>query len=74
MPLDTQLLDILVCPEDHGPLHVSETALYNPRLRRRYSISDGIPIMLIDEATEVTDDAEHTTLSTGVLTGGESAD
>ncbi len=60
MALDPQLLDILACPEDKGPLlyFESESALYNPRLRRRYAIRDDIPIMLIDEA-EAVDDAEH---------------
>ncbi len=32
--------------------------LYNPRLKRRYDIRDGIPVMLIAESTTV-DDAEH---------------
>jgi uncharacterized protein YbaR (Trm112 family) len=60
MPLDPQLLEILACPEDKGPLHYfeDEDALYNPRLRRRYEVKDGIPVMLIDEA-ETVDDAEH---------------
>jgi len=58
--LDPQLLAILACPEDKGPLlyFVDEDSLYNPRLHRRYSIRDDIPIMLIDEAETVTD-AEH---------------
>ena len=60
MPLDKILLDILACPEDKGPLYYfeAEESLYNPRLRRRYLIRDGIPIMLVDEAEAVTD-AEH---------------
>ena len=60
MSLDPQLLEILACPEDKGPLlyFADEQALYNPRLKRRYDVRDGIPIMLIDEATTV-DDAEH---------------
>jgi uncharacterized protein len=60
MALDSQLLDILACPEDKGPLlyFESEDSLYNPRLKRRYAIKDDIPIMLIDEA-ETVDDAEH---------------
>ena len=60
MTLDPQLLEILACPEDKGPLLYleSEDALYNPRLKRRYRIQDDIPIMLIDEATAVDDD-EH---------------
>ncbi|WCO68519.1 Trm112 family protein [Iamia majanohamensis] len=60
MALDSQLLDILACPEDKGPLlyFEDEACLYNPRLKRRYRIEDDIPVMLVDEATEV-DDAEH---------------
>ena len=55
MALDPQLLDILACPEDKGPLYYleDEDALYNPRLKRRYDIRDDIPIMLIDEASTV---------------------
>ena len=60
MALDAQLLEILACPEDKGPLlyFEDESSLYNPRLHRRYAIREGIPIMLIDEAESV-DDAEH---------------
>ena len=60
MALDPQLLEILACPDDKGPLlyFQDEDALYNPRLKRRYSIRDDIPIMLIDEAETVADD-EH---------------
>ena len=60
MALDPQLLDILACPQDKGPLlyFADEDALYNPRLHRRYRVREGIPIMLIDEA-ETVDDAEH---------------
>ena len=52
MALDPMLLEILACPEDKGPLlyFADEDALYNPRLRRRYPVRDGIPVMLIDEA------------------------
>ncbi len=60
MALDTQLLEILACPDDKGPLlyFEDEQCLYNPRLKRRYAIRDDIPVMLVDEATQV-DDAEH---------------
>ncbi len=60
MPLDQILLDILACPEDKGPLYYfeAEESLYNPRLRRRYLIRNGIPIMLVDEADAVAD-PEH---------------
>jgi uncharacterized protein len=58
--LDEKLLEILVCPQDRGPLLlVADEFLYNPRLRRAYRIEGGIPVLLIDEAVEVSDDAEH---------------
>jgi uncharacterized protein YbaR (Trm112 family) len=58
--LDPQLLEILVCPIDKGPLiyFADEESLYNPRLRRRYSIKQNIPVMLVDES-EVVDEKEH---------------
>lgn len=58
--LDPRLLEILACPEDKGPLlyFPDESALYNPRLRRRYPIRDGIPVMLVTEAVTLDDD-EH---------------
>jgi uncharacterized protein YbaR (Trm112 family) len=58
MALDPQLLEILACPEDKGPLlyFADEDALYNPRLKRRYAIQDDIPVMLVDEAETVSDD------------------
>jgi uncharacterized protein YbaR (Trm112 family) len=64
MALDPRLLEILACPKDKGPLlyFEGEDALYNPRLRLRYRITDGIPVMLIDEA-EAVDDAEHERLT-----------
>ena len=53
MTLDPLLIDVLACPEDKGPLlyFADEDRLYNPRLHRSYEVRDGIPVMLIDEAT-----------------------
>ncbi len=60
---DARLLEFLACPEDKGPLYYfeGEDSLYNPRLRRRYLIKDGIPVMLIDEAESVSEE-EHARL------------
>ncbi|WP_367323391.1 Trm112 family protein [Streptomyces sp. HUAS ZL42] len=63
---DDPLLRILACPLDKGPLHlllpdekvVSQEALYNPRLRRRYPIADGIPQLLPSSGEQVSED-EH---------------
>lgn len=64
MALDPLLVEILVCPEDKGPLWYleDEAVLYNPRLRRAYPIRDGIPVLLVGEARGV-DDAEHDRLA-----------
>ena len=63
MTLDPRLLAVLACPEDKGPLYyLGDDAvtggLYNPRLHRLYPVREGIPVMLVDEATAV-GDAEH---------------
>lgn len=60
MTLSADLLSILACPDDKGPLYYieSESVLYNPRLTRAYAVRDGIPVMLIDEASTV-DAAEN---------------
>jgi uncharacterized protein len=57
--LDERLRAILVCPEDRGPLLLSGDVLYNPRLRRAYRIEAGVPVLLVDEAVTIDDDAEH---------------
>lgn len=53
MSLPPQLLAILVCPRCKGPLEYREHAgeLSCPACALRYPVRDGIPIMLIDEAT-----------------------
>ncbi|MCB0981777.1 MAG: Trm112 family protein [Ilumatobacter sp.] len=59
--MDPRLVAVLACPVDKGPLYYlgDEGGLYNPRLRRRYLVRDGIPVMLPDEAEDVpADDAE----------------
>jgi uncharacterized protein len=56
--LDEKLLSILVCPADRGPLLYVDDVLYNPRLRRAYCIEDGIPVLLVDEAVDVSEE-EH---------------
>ena len=64
MSLDQRLLEVLACPEDKGPLWYfeDEEILYNPRLRRVFEVDNGIPVLLIDESKEVSDD-EHQRLA-----------
>ena len=52
MRVSDRLLEILACPDDKGPLYyfADDEMLYNPRLRRKYLVRDGIPVMLEDEA------------------------
>lgn len=53
MTLSEQLLAILVCPKCKGELDYrdKESALVCQTCRLSYPVRDGIPIMLIDEAT-----------------------
>lgn len=71
--LDPRLLEILACPEDKGPLlyFADEQCLYNPRLKRRYAVRDGIPVMLIDEAVSVDDDEDARLLAKAAADGVE---
>ena len=71
MNLSLDLLSILACPEDKGPLYylADEELLYNPRLTRAYDVRDGIPVMLIDEATTV-EPAEHERIMAAIDAGG----
>jgi uncharacterized protein YbaR (Trm112 family) len=70
MALEKALLDILACPVDKGRLLYfdDEMMLYNPRLRRRYRITNDIPVMLAHHAETVTDD-EHSRLLQRADTG-----
>jgi uncharacterized protein YbaR (Trm112 family) len=69
--LDPLLLDVLACPIDKGPLlwFEDEDILYNPRLKKSYRVDDGVPVMLVDEAVDVSD-AEHERLTAKAEKGG----
>ena len=58
MTIDPLLLEILACPaEHHAPVELDDpdpakaTALVCVSCRSRFPIRDGIPVMLLDEAT-----------------------
>jgi uncharacterized protein len=61
--LEEPLLRILACPVDKGSLlyFEDESALYNPRLRRRYLVTGDVPVMLAQSAEPVSGD-EHARL------------
>ena len=71
MTLDPLLIQVLACPEDKGPLlyFADEQVLFNPRLHRTYPVRDGIPVLLIDEATAV-DSADDARLTAKADAGG----
>ena len=70
MSLDPQLMHVLACPIDKGVLHLleDEEFLYNPRLRRRYRIREGIAVMLVEESEEVSSD-EHERIMARIAKG-----
>ena len=55
--IDPRLLEILVCPVTHGPLDYdrARSELVSKQARLAYPIRDGVPIMLPEEARELTD-------------------
>jgi uncharacterized protein YbaR (Trm112 family) len=55
--ISDELLKILVCPEDKGPLELVYDGkfLLNPRNGYKYPIRNGIPVMLIEEGKKYQD-------------------
>ena len=55
MQLDTALLEILACPSCHAPLRVDDEAetlvCTSQTCGLIYPVRDGIPVLLIDEAS-----------------------
>lgn len=56
--IDRKLLDLLVCPVTKGVLHYDHEAqeLISNAAKVAYPIRDSIPIMLIEEARELSDE------------------
>lgn len=57
MPLAAELLDVLVCPKSKQPLvyFESDGFLFCPSSKLKYRIDDGVPVLLVDEAVQVSD-------------------
>ena len=55
MAINKDLLDILACPKCKGDIHLNEegNGLICDRCKLLYEIKDDIPIMLIDEAKQL---------------------
>ena len=55
MAIDPQLLSIMVCPVSHAPLREVGDWLVStdPGTRLRYPVRDGIPVMLVEESEEM---------------------
>ena len=56
--VDPKLLEILVCPQTKAPLRYNRenAELISDKAGLAYPIRDGIPIMLVDEARELSDE------------------
>ena len=56
MPLDSRLLEILICPACHADIREleAEAGLECSGCGRIYPIREGIPVMLVDEASPPT--------------------
>ncbi len=55
MPIHKDLLDILACPKCKGEINFNEeeNGLICEKCRLLYPIKDDIPVMLIDEAVDI---------------------
>jgi len=55
--VDTELLELLVCPITRGPLiyDKEKQELISQQARKAYPIRDGVPIMLEEEARDLDD-------------------
>ena len=53
MPLARELLDVLVCPKSKQPLvyFESDGFLFCPASKLKYRIDNGVPVILVEEAT-----------------------
>lgn len=54
--LDKKLLDLLVCPVSKGPLEQIGDELVCKVSKLAYPIKDGIPVMLPEEARDLSND------------------
>ena len=57
-PMDTKLLELLVCPVTKGPLEFdrAKQELVSRSARLAYPVRDGMPVMLESEARVLTDE------------------
>ena len=51
------LLEVLACPVTHGPLEYdrARNELFSRQLGRAFPVRAGVPVMLLDEARELSD-------------------
>ncbi len=57
MPIDPVLLEILVCPLSKAPLREVDGTLVStdPETRMRYRIDGTVPVMMVEEAEQLTE-------------------
>ena len=55
--IDPALLEVLVCPVTHGPLEHdrARNELVSRQLGRAFPVRAGVPVMLLDEARELSE-------------------
>jgi uncharacterized protein YbaR (Trm112 family) len=56
-PFPIELLEVLACPacEERPPLRWHEGMLICDRCRRAYPVREGIPVLLVEEASQFVD-------------------
>jgi uncharacterized protein len=69
---DKFLLDVIRCPACHGEFDVHEDSLTCRGCGRTYPVRDGIPVLLLDEATR--DEATRDEATRDEASGGREAE
>ena len=67
MPIDPVLLDILVCPLSKASLREIDGTLVStdPETRMRYRIDGTIPVMIVEESEQMTEEEWRAVMSRG---------
>lgn len=74
MPLDATLKELLVCPQCRGELEERRDGLLCAREGLLFPMRDGLPVMLLEEATKISaPDAAPSDTSQAVSEGANSS-
>ena len=68
LPFENELFEILICPDSKSDLKFYQMQLVScdKNCRRSYPVDDGIPVMLIDRSTVLSQDEWQQAMDNGI--------